>query len=617
MKIKWNYLIYHGKSEINRYSIESVDARPFSDLIATSAKDGLIKLWYLEPKKAEKNKTIFSLEKGKFFSSTEKFCTVFENHQGAVNIVRWSIDGKLLASGGDDGKLIIQCEFYCRIISQKIYRIFYIFKNNQNDIISLNWSYDSNFITTISLNNNITIYAIKKKYIFARILSRVFSWKGSCWDPCGYFLITQSNSQGIKIWRTSDWKLFKTVEFYIKSKFDIKCSQYSNIGKPNWSACGRYVIFFDNFTIEQIHFLRAVERKEKFTKYKVFLNGKIFINNIRGSLRIYSENTKSKVYSIFAITTEDGKVYLWTPSFSKITILIKNLCGKIFTDISWSFDGYKLYLSTSEGNVFFIFFSFKELGKVIKIKEHENFLGLSFKIWKNYKTSLLSSNYKKEFYDPRNLTVIKFFSIIEFKKIVLKLFKLYKKLINFEIDFEKNENIEKQFKTLPQNFKIEIDCKKKFSKKNLLDLLRNLSKFFKNFNTAWFKSKYKIYFLKKHEESLGFEILCIKYPINYLENKFFTIINFTNGKIFEIISILKNDKKIFRIEYCFQIRNIILKKNFIIISSTVGFIDVLKSNNLQRIFFFDFIKMENFFFDYLYDFFGKKLHICSGFLLYL
>jgi hypothetical protein len=71
------------------------------------------------------------------------------------------------------------------------------------------------------------------------------------------------------------------------------------------------------------------------------------------------------------------------------------------------------------------------------------------------------------------------------------LFKLYKKLINFEIDFEKNENIEKQFKTLPQNFKIEIDCKKKFSKKNLLDLLRNLSKFFKNFNTAWFKSKYK------------------------------------------------------------------------------------------------------------------------------
>lgn len=148
-------------------------------------------------------------------------------------------------------------------------------------------------------------------------------------------------------------------------------------------------------------------------------------------------------------------------------------------------------------------------------------------------------------------------------------------------------------------------------------MIGDLLKFFKSSNTAWFQSKYKIYFLKKHEESSGFEILCIKSPINYLENKFISIINFTNGKNFEILSILKNDKKIFRIEYCFQIRNLILKKNFIIISSTVGFIDVLKSNNLQRIFFFDFIKMENFFFEYLYDFFGKKLHKCSGLLLYL
>jgi hypothetical protein len=67
MKIKWNYLIYHGKSELNRYSIESVDARPFSNQIATSAKDGLIKIWNLEPKKAEKKKNYFFFGKGKIF----------------------------------------------------------------------------------------------------------------------------------------------------------------------------------------------------------------------------------------------------------------------------------------------------------------------------------------------------------------------------------------------------------------------------------------------------------------------------------------------------------------------------------------------------------------------
>ena len=45
MKLKWNFLIYHGKSEINRCPITSIDMNPFKNILVTYGKDLLIKMW--------------------------------------------------------------------------------------------------------------------------------------------------------------------------------------------------------------------------------------------------------------------------------------------------------------------------------------------------------------------------------------------------------------------------------------------------------------------------------------------------------------------------------------------------------------------------------------------
>jgi hypothetical protein len=78
--------------------------------------------------------------------------------------------------------------------------------------------------------------------------------------------------------------------------------------QPIWSACGKYVIFYDNFVIEKKHCIRAFERHLNFSKHKIFFCGKKAIKNIRTSPRIYSRNLDFNLSSIVTITSDDGKL---------------------------------------------------------------------------------------------------------------------------------------------------------------------------------------------------------------------------------------------------------------------------------------------------------------------
>ena len=48
MKINLNYTIYHGKSELNRFSINSIDVNSNKNILVTCGKDFLIKIWDLD-----------------------------------------------------------------------------------------------------------------------------------------------------------------------------------------------------------------------------------------------------------------------------------------------------------------------------------------------------------------------------------------------------------------------------------------------------------------------------------------------------------------------------------------------------------------------------------------
>ena len=611
MRIKWNYLIYHGKSEINRNSINSLDINPFKNLLVTGGQDALIKIWNtksLSPKKKNlSNKEIY-----RNIIDNEDFCKIFEFHKRQVNIVRWSLNGKLLASGGDDGKLVLCSHSFNRNFNQYFLKIFFIFNNIQNDIIYINWSPDSKFISVISLNNIVTIYAIEKKYVFAQITSKIFSIKGSCWDPIGHFLITQSNSQGIKLWDILRWKLHKTIEFYTQSKINIKYPQKSFIGKPSWTPCGSFLIFFDNFSIEQNHYLKAIRWSKNFTKYKIFFQGKKQINIILESPRIYSSNLFFRTSSIMIITTEEGKIYIWAPNFSKIMLSVKNLYGKNFSDITWGFNGYCIYLSTSKGDVFCVNFKPTELGKVLKNTDHMELLRTSLLIRKSYKKvfSLPYSQSKKKI---NMLNHKPFFKTNIIKEILLRLLIFLKNLILSRDNLGCEIRYKRTWNFLRRNLNKVLVFKKILFFEEYLNSLIFLSKFDKDRYFISIKIEDRFFYINKKKSMVEIKFSTLRKLIYYLENNYFITMIYIKKKNFNIESISKINFKKSVIVYNKYIKQIKIRNNLIYLSTTTGVFEIIKLNSFKGITFFNPLKFINPWLKFSFKIFFKK---CSGLLIY-
>ena len=545
------------------------------NLLATSGKDCLIKIWNISSKK------VYSLnvnchkkiKKNSIFS--EKLCTVIEIHKTQVNVVRWSPNGRLLVSSGDDGKIIIHSKNHFNRKTKIFYKVFFIFENFQNSVISTSWSPDSNFLTTTSHTNCIVIYAIKKKYIFAKINNQIFTMKGSSWDPLGYFLVTQSDSGGIKIWNIITWKLYKAIEFFSCFKFHLRCFQKLSITPPIWTSCGKYIIFCDNFIIDRKHCVRIFNRTQEFTEYKIFHKDNKLINNIRESPRIYSKNLTFKLSSVVATTTEDGKLFLWAPDFSKIKILIKNLPSKIFTDITWNFDGYNLFLATSIGEVFVISFNSLELGETLKINDH---IGAQYFYSKQKKPPnfniLPLIDQKKKSLCKNTLKFSESLGLSRLKKNISRMLKFRKKLEIFRNIYK--IEILNNLKYLSENIQ-----KKKLPEKSFL--INYIKRF-----VIFIQSKSNHYFVFESGPICKFPNNVEKIPVILMGNKRFIILIFVDRNYFKIISILKKEFKIITLNYFHQIKDINLKRNFIFIGTTLEIIEILETTYLQKLFFLNF-----------------------------
>lgn len=596
MKIDWDFYIYHGKSEINRDSIVSIDISPFDNELATCGKDALIKIWSMRQFKTESgNRKIFK---------KKKFCKIIETQKMPINVIRWSFNGKLLASGGDSGNLTIYSK-YIKKNQDNFFRTFHLFQNSQGDISSINWSPDSNFITTTSQTNDVIIFAVKKKYIFAKIINRIFIIKGSSWDPLGCFLLTQSNSQCIKIWNTLNWKLSRTIQFCTNFNLNMRYEQNLTQPQPIWSACGKYVIFYDNFVIEKKHCIRAFERHLNFSKHKIFFCGKKAIKNIRTSPRIYSRNLDFNLSSIVTITSDDGKLYLWAPDFSKILLVVKNLSNKTITDVAWKFNGYNLIVATGAGEIFKINFDSVELGVTLKVNRHMNILELNLKKYNNLEIPYLSKmGSKKKDSGAKSFILLSYPSFFIFQKNIVKLLNLFKKINVYEFN-SRNKLLTGSLSAAYFPFYLEASNTERF--------------FSHSYNKVYnilVKQKNKIYFLQKGKLLCIFQSKILQTAVNFFENKFVTLLHYTTKRSSKIISLSKKTLKVVSKNYRSQIKKINLRRNIIFVTTTTGSIDLIKSNDLTSLIFLNFLKLDNIHLDNFIKKYRTNISKCSGLVFF-
>ena len=140
----------------SRHAIYSIDFQPFGGRLATAGGDCTVKLWNTDHILSDRSQ-----------SMSDALLATLSTHSKSVNVVRWSSDGRFLASGSDDCYIIIY-RYTPDAISNQPYgssstrnkenwsRCFTL-QGHVMDVLDISWS-SLGILASASVDNNIIIW---------------------------------------------------------------------------------------------------------------------------------------------------------------------------------------------------------------------------------------------------------------------------------------------------------------------------------------------------------------------------------------------------------------------------------------------------------------------------
>ncbi|KAL3450191.1 WD40-repeat-containing domain protein [Aspergillus insuetus] len=162
--------------------------------LATAGNDNNVRLWKVECVGQER--------KVSYLSTLVK-------HTQAVNVVRFSPKGEMLASAGDDGNVLlwVPSELQTqpglgedRSDDKETWRVKHMCRSSGAEIYDLAWSPDGVFIITGSMDNIARIYNAQTGQMVRQIAEHSHYVQGVAWDPLNEFVATQSSDRSVHIY---------------------------------------------------------------------------------------------------------------------------------------------------------------------------------------------------------------------------------------------------------------------------------------------------------------------------------------------------------------------------------------------------------------------------------
>ncbi|GIQ87665.1 hypothetical protein KIPB_009753, partial [Kipferlia bialata] len=129
----------------------SVSTHP-SGRVATSGSDGYIRIWKMHPD-----------GKGGVYA---EFRAAFEHHKGVVNVVRFSPNGRYLATASDGGDVFLwrlEADATADEDNKEVWRSRRHLRGNTSDVYALGWSPDSTHLASGAVDASIRIWRLSKR----------------------------------------------------------------------------------------------------------------------------------------------------------------------------------------------------------------------------------------------------------------------------------------------------------------------------------------------------------------------------------------------------------------------------------------------------------------------
>nr|GAT48887.1 predicted protein [Mycena chlorophos] len=202
-----------------RPATANTDPRAFaaqSYRLATAGEDNHVRIWmvhpYLRPPGLEDE-----VGAGQPRPARVEYLATLSRHSAAVNVVRFSPNGELIASSGDDGMVIIwapsttpQTTTYGSDLSaedlqheKEYWKPRTTFRCTTMQVYDLAWSPTGEFLLTGSTDNTARVFAAADGKCVHEIAEHSHYVQGVAWDPLNEYIATQSSDRSMHVYRIS------------------------------------------------------------------------------------------------------------------------------------------------------------------------------------------------------------------------------------------------------------------------------------------------------------------------------------------------------------------------------------------------------------------------------
>ncbi|XP_044271848.1 protein HIRA homolog [Tribolium madens] len=349
--------------------IFSVDIHPKGGRFATGGQGGSggrIVIWNIAPVLSENDETSAKIPK--------MLCQM-DNHLACVNVVRWSNEGHLLASGGDDKLVMIwrltsegsSSIFGSGKVNVETWKCVHTLNSHNGDVLDLAWAPHDGWLASGSVDNTVIIWnAHKFPEKVAVLKGHTGMVKGVTWDPVGKYIASQSDDKSLRIWRTCDW----VQQEVVKDPF-VDCSATTHVLRLSWSPDGQYLV--SSHAMNGGGPTAQIIEREGWRQDKDFVGHRKAVTCVRFNSNILKKispgSPKSQQYCCCAIGSRDRSISVWLTSLKRPLVVIKDLFDDSVLDISWSSNGLYLFACSWDGSVACVIFDQREIGIPLSIKE--------------------------------------------------------------------------------------------------------------------------------------------------------------------------------------------------------------------------------------------------------